>query len=828
MQPLPISSLRWRCSAERLQTLDKQGISSELLSEDQEVVSSRVQIGAVGEEWGFISRRAVDAIELGLSMDAPGYHVYVSGQTGSGKTSAVKQLLKQLQRPERPRYDYIYLHNFEDSDRPRLCVLPQGEGRSLKRALIHFVESISEVLLSTLHSTRLANRRRSLSRQLEDALAGALASLQEECAAHGFIFEHSEEGFGASEVKVRVGRRKILTIEEWVTQVSLGKIKGDIDEKIEIYEHLNEQLHNLWDQLSQLEWDLTRHISEVEVDELRLRLALRADALFFTASDKQSSEREGHESPEGAELDPIYQAVNLEIKRWFDGLIDWVDDHLEELKQVSEESGFDAKDLRLLKANLIHEAPQEPPLIFESSPTLINLMGTIERSGDDNHAQVDFGDIRSGSLLKANGGILVINANDLSQEGTSTWRFLLRALREHQLEIQSPDQLFASGGSPIKPAPIPLDVKVIAIGDDDLYRVLYVTNDEFSRVFKVKAEFDDSFPNDDLGLVSYMKHARRVQQEEDLKPFSYGALSLWCEYGTRLSGRNDRLSTQLGILTDVLREAGYYASLDKGDEVTVDQLRRALRLRFDRHRLTEDHLFEMIEMSLLELRPVGEAVGVIHGLTVLDFGDHVFGHPCRISATHAPGERGVISVEREARLSGRSHDKGALHVSAFLRALLPDVMCALSATLSFDQVHDEVDGDSASLAELLSLLSSLSGVPLNQEIAVTGAIDQRGNVQAVGGVNEKIEGFFRLCKQHGFTGKQGAVIPKSTLKELSLKLEVLEAIEAGQFTIWSIERVEEAADLVCSSGHQALWSGAIDRMRQLSEIASSYRAGSSS
>jgi predicted ATP-dependent protease len=782
--PIPVDQLRWQCSTDTLLP-----IIEKLKQEKGEDGSNLDHLKH------FMPKQARKAIKLALAMDAPGYNVFVSGPTGSGKTSAIKQLLKNNIRPKRPRYDFLYIHNFDDADRPHLCKLPQGQGKTLKRRLIHFVEAFPEVIMSALHSTRLKDRRRNLMRQLEDALNSALEQLQASCEELGFVFIHSEEDFGASEIQIKVGRRKVISIEHWVMQVNQGKRKGKVEEKIAQHESLTEHLHSLWDDLSRIEWDLHRHIAEIEVNEIRERLAIRTDSLFFEQETPDLSDLDHDE-----ETTTLYDEVNIELARWFEGLIDWVDDHLEELKQLSSEPNLDLKDLRILKANLIHEAPKTPPIIFERTPTLINLLGTIERSGEDTHPHLDFGDIRSGSLLRANGGILVLNANDLSLEGASTWRFLLKALKHQKLEIQSPDQLFASGGSPIKPTSIPLDVKVIAIGDDELFRALFVSNEDFGRVFKIKAEFDDTLINDTSGLKAYLGHALRVQIEEGFKPFSPEALTLWCEYGTRLSGRQKRLSTQLSQLTDILREAGHYAHSSDQDSVSLEDLREALNSRFDRHKLIEDHLFEMIEDSLIELSPFGESVGLIHGLTVLDFGDHACGHPCRISATHAPGEFGVMSIEREVRLSGRSHDKGAMNVAAYLRAhYLPNLVSALHATLCFDQVHDEVDGDSASLAELLALISSLSQTPLKQSIAVTGAIDQRGNVQAIGGVNEKIEGFFRLCQHRGLNGDHGVIIPKSILNELSLKSTVLEAVKQGKFSLWAIDHVDQAITILTHS-----------------------------
>ena len=839
LRALSLDALRWRCDLEILRDLSPAVKNTDLNTPNRDQAHLSEHLTDQGKIF-FTPQEAEEAIKLGLHLNASGYHIFVSGPSGSGKSSAIKSILNTSRRPPTERFDFVYLHHFEDADRPRLCKLPPGKGRVLKRRLIQFVDSLAELVVGALHSTRLENRRRALMRQLEEALIEALHELGQDCEQKGFVFVHSPEDFGASEIKIKVSRRKTLSLDEWLGQVQLGKIKGAVDETLAQHEELTEHLHTLWDELSRLEWELNRHIENLELQEVQARVTLRASDLFFPvleeadltgadlteadltetgltetglgvddtieaaealevdgAEEENDEQSDAREDSEDEAAHPLYADVNREISIWLRGLLDWFEEHLDELKDVSGDNNLDFKDLRLLRANVIHEAPAEAPIIYETSPTLINLLGTIERSGDDNHAHLDFGDIRSGSLLKANGGILVVNANDLSQEGTSTWRFLLRALKDQSLEIQSPDQLFASGGSPIKPTPIPLDVKVIAIGDDELYRALFLTSEDFCRVFKVKAEFDDSLPNDNVGLSAYLKHASLVQREERLRPFSIESLGLWCEYGTRLSGRRDRLSTQLGQLTDVLREAHFYAVQSESAEVTQDHMRRALQARFDRHSMVEKHLGRLITSEVIELTPEGREVGVVHGLTVLDFGDHVCGYPCRISATHTPGEYGVVSIERESGLSGSSHDKGALNVSAYLRSRFsPDEICALYATLNFDQVHEEVDGDSASLAELLALISSLSNMPINQSLAITGAIDQRGHVQAVGGINEKIEGFFKTCQERGLTGAQGVIIPRSTLGDLALKRAVLEAVEEGSFNVWAVQRVDEALALI--------------------------------
>ncbi len=728
----------------------------------------------------FTQGRALESLQLGVRMEGPGYHVFVAGPASTGKSSTVKAMLRDIKRPQRPRKDFLYVNNFEDADRPHLIALPAGEGRDLKRSVGRFVDHLPEVIHGALSSERVERARRQLEERLAVRRELDLEALQAECAAAGFTLVRGGEDNAVVEVAVVVGRRrKPLHIDEWIGEVERGKLKSpDIDGALAAHEALELKLHQVWERAQTAEWEAKRKLSEVEVAETSAALRQSAQSLapFYAKSEPASA-----------------------LYAWVEGLAKWIEDLLEELKEYksSKEEPLDLRDVRVLQVNLIHEAAAEAPVIFEQSPTLINLLGTIERSGDDTHPHLDYGDIRGGSLLKANGGVLVVNANDMATD-MPLWRALLRALRARSLEIQSPDQLFASGGCPLKPTPVPLDVKVIAIGDDELYRALFVTNDDFGRVFKIKAEFDDALPNTPEGVGLYVTHADRVAREEGLPPFSAAAVGLWVEFGTRLSGRQDRLSMQLGTLTDVLREAAFYAKEEEDAEVSAAHMRRALQQRFERHQLIEDHLFKMFDDQVIELAPSGWEVGAANGLTVLDFGDHACGHPCRISASVSPGEAGVVSVEREVELSGRLHDKGALTLSAYLRArYLPDAMCALHATLIFYQLHDEVEGDSASLAEAVALISALSGAYVDQGVAMTGALDSRGRVQAIGGVNEKVEGFFRLCKLKGLTGEQGVVIPRANVRDLALRQEVIEAVAEGRFRLWPVSTVDEALEVLC-------------------------------
>ena len=846
--PLSLERLRWRCTPEDV-------------SDARALIEAREQ-GNPGEHTSlhplyFTQGRALSSLHLGVKMEGPGYHVFVAGPPSTGKSSTVKALLRAVERPPRARYDYAYVNQFEDADRPTLIQLPVGEGRRLKRCVARFIEQTPTIIHSALASEQVERKRRELNDALLALREEGLSELQELCAQEGFALIRTGEDLNSIEV-APLRRKKPMHIEEWVQEVARGKIKTpDPDLMLAKHANLEVELNQLWEHISMSEWEAKQLLSEVELSEVinALRYSLKMLDPYFVMLPKedptQTIESQGHTQEDEGE--PVHsgakqeehqsatETIDLEreaqerqleedtlgagpLSAWVTGFLKWIEEHIEELKEykTSKDEPIDLRDVRVLQVNLIHEAELETPVIFEQSPTLINLLGTIERSGEDTHPHLDFGDIRGGSLLKANGGILVVNANDMSHDA-GVWRVLLRALRSRTLEIQSPDQLFSSGGGPLKPEPIPLDVKIIALGDDELFRALYVSNEDFGRVFKIKVEFDDSLPNSTESLSLYIAHADRVIREESLPIFSDEALCLWAEFGTRLSGHQGRLSTYLGALTDLLREAAFYAS-EEGATAEASHMRRALKQRFERHQMIEDRLFQMFEDEAIELNPSGSAIGSAIGLTVMDFGDHACGQPCKISASVSPGEAGVVSVEREVELSGRLHDKGALTLSAYLRArYLPDQICALHATLCFDQLHDEIEGDSASLAEAVALISELSEVPVAQHIAMTGALDIRGRVQAIGGINEKIEGFYRLCKLKGLSGDQGVIIPKTNTRDLALRQELIDAVEAGEFRLWAVEHIDEALAILSGPTEVDLHLGVSERLSALSEVARRFK-----
>ena len=528
--------------------------------------------------------KALEALNLGLEIESPGYHIFVTGPDGCGKTSSIKRVLARLERMHTSQYDLLYLYNFQDSDRPILYRLMRGEGQKVKRAIQRFVERLPECIVSALNADRVERKRRHYRKALGSLYQSVIQEFQKSCQEQGFTLTFEEEDDVATfEIEVLIKRKKSLPLDEWIEAMQKGKVRAISDDKvhqmIENHQIFEQQLQILWDELSTQEWEIKRQIFDYELKQVKSNLLHETHIL----------------SPYYDDQDP-----NNLLYQWLNGVMEWIADHLEEFKMVKDEP-IDFKDVRQLKVNVIHEASEKTPIVFEQAPTLINLLGTIEKSGDDTHHTLDFADIRSGSLLKANGGILVINANDLTRE-SGTWRHLLRVLRSRSLVIQSPDQLFSSGGGPLKPAAIPLDVKVIAIGNDEIYRALYMNSDDFARVFKIKVEFDDSINNQIEHIQFYVDHAYLVCHEEGFKKCDVEALALWIEHTTRLSGRQDRLSTRLGLLTDILREAAFYAQQDeKCLWITSTHMQKALQQRHARHQLIEEQLLTMMYNQLIEI-----------------------------------------------------------------------------------------------------------------------------------------------------------------------------------------------------------------------------------
>jgi ATP-dependent Lon protease len=466
---------------------------------------------------------------------------------------------------------------------------------------------------------------------------------------------------------------------------------------------------------------------------------------------------------------------------------------------VQKTSGLERDPFRLYGVNVIlaHNAEDKSPVIFETTPSYANLFGTIQRAYDTRGGwSSDFMDLRGGSLLRADGGFLIMYSIEaLSEPGV--WRALKRTMNHSRLEIQPLEMFYPFTSTALKPEPVEINVKVILIGDRDLYEMLYEYEEDFRKIFKVRVEFDEEMPMSDTIIEEYAGRLRGLSEKENLFPYDRGAFAAILEYGVRRAGRRNKVTARFVDIADLAREA-HYAAAGMGETVVrAAHVRAAIASKIERHNLIETRIRQMVEEGMLLVDLKGSCVGQVNGLSVMEIGGYMFGKPVRITASAALGKGGLINIERESNLSGRFHDKGVHIIAGYLRSIFAkDKPLTLAASICFEQSYSGVDGDSASSTEVYALLSALSELPLRQDIAVTGSMNQRGDIQAIGGVNEKIEGFFDTCRIYGLTGTQGVMMPASNVDDLMLREDVLEAVAEGKFHIWPVSRIEQGVELL--------------------------------
>ncbi|MDY6974250.1 MAG: AAA family ATPase, partial [Thermodesulfobacteriota bacterium] len=443
-----------------------------------------------------------------------------------------------------------------------------------------------------------------------------------------------------------------------------------------------------------------------------------------------------------------------------------------------------------------------PPVIIEDYPTYRNIFGSIERIVDRSGVwRTDFSKIKAGSLIRSNGGVLVINLMDAIME-PGVWQALKRALKSEKLEIQTYDPFYLFTTTGLKPEPIDLDIKVVVISDDYLYHLLLHYDEDVKKIFKVRADFDTSMDKNERSIQKFAEFVKIKTDEEKLRPFDRTAVAALVEQAVRMTGRQEKISTSFPAITDLIREADFWAGEENESTVLERHVDKAEAAKIYRSNMIEERLQEMINRGTLMIDVDGESVGQVNGLAVYNLGDYMFGKPSRITASTSMGRAGIINIEREADMSGNTHNKGVFILSGYLRKkYAQDKPLTISASIAFEQSYGGVDGDSASSTEIYALLSSLAGVPLKQYIAVTGSVNQNGEIQAIGGVNQKIEGFYECCLKIGFTGQQGVMIPASNVKDLMLRKNVIEAVRKGQFHIYPVTSIDEGIEIL--SGKKA-------------------------
>jgi lon-related putative ATP-dependent protease len=758
--------LRWRCDASkfRFETTDELGDGP---------------INIIGQP------RAMEALKLGLAIRSAGYNIFVAGEVGTGRSTAVRRQLAAVERGDTAPDDLVYVHNFKDSDQPRLLAFPAGKGRAFRKAMEDLVEGFRKHVPELLDSDVYRKRR---SERIDAAKEVQKERLKE------FEKRVQEDGFAVVQVQLGPVVRPDLMPVVAGNPVAMGQLESLVEEgKFQRREYdrlkakygkLTETMEILTKEFRDLERDLRRQL--VELDRELARPLVRA----ATADLKE--EFEGEKA--AAFVDEASEDILDHLDRFRDGEEQPASGAERDRARVEMRERMLPYAVNVLVDNA---ETKGRPIIWETSPTYRNLFGTLERARDaSGEWSTDHTRVKGGSLARANGGFLVVDALDVLAEG-GVWPALKRTLRNQVIEIQSFDPFNFFSNISIKPEPIPLDVKVILVGTRQIHRLLYAVDEDFKKIFEVKADFAVETPRSADELRNYASFVRKKCQDDGLPPFHREAVAAVVEHGVRLAGRQEKITTRFNEVADVIREAGYWAKQEKGRRVEARHVDQAIAQRIRRVDLVEEVLRERYADGTMLVDLGGAKVGQVNGLVILDVGDHTFGLPSRITASTAMGRAGIIDIAREAEMSGAIHTKGVLILAGFLRSrFAQDKPLALSASLCFEQSYDEIDGDSASSAELYALLSSLSGVPIRQAIAVTGSVNQGGEIQPIGGVNEKIEGYFDLCRLNGLTGEQGVMIPSRNVPHLMLRKDLVEEVEKGRFHVFAVPTIEAGIEIL--------------------------------
>jgi lon-related putative ATP-dependent protease len=730
-------------------------------------------------EWGSSvigQPRALEALRMGVRVRAKGYNVYVSGAPGTGRSTAVLRVLSEEPGSATRLRDLVYVYNFASPLEPACLVLPPGGGKSFKRDLHRMVEALKRIVRLQAESASSRDDESRADAELEGKENALLSSLESGLLADGFKPVQVEEGGGLA--------------------MDIVPVEGGLSDSSSAFEALQAEVAS--GGMSQADYDGIRRRWYGHMDRMKKLFAeLRKDRLELEARNEERRAR-GLAPQVAAEAALIAEKwPGPGVRAWTTALEKDVMAHLFlfRAEDTAPRSGRRrVPALARYGANVVvdREGRENPPVVVEAHPSAANLFGTIEpRAEDDGDPRSAYLRIRAGSFLRASGGFLVIKTEDLLAD-EEAWLRLKRSLRDGRADIPCRDSGPGSGGW-LKPETPPADVKVILIGGESSYDILYQADPEFQKLFKVHAEFDSSMPLGEAAIRDYAAFARRVSADEGLLPLDPGALAAVVEQGARMAEYRNRLSTRFGAIADLLREADYRArARSEARAIGAEDVRGAVETRARLSSLPEEKLEDMIASGEIILQASGRVVGRVNGLAVHDRGYYAFGMPAVISAQVSPGEGGVINIEGESGLSGEIYDKAVLIVEGFLRSRYArDFPLAVTASICFEQSYAAVEGDSASSTAVYALLSAIADLPLRQDIAVTGSLNQLGQVQPVGGVNEKIEGFFRVCRHAGLSGSQGVMIPRRNVVNLVLSREIREALVSGAFHVWAVSTIDE-------------------------------------
>lgn len=714
--------------------------------------------------------RALRALELGSEVSGPGYNIFVLGQPGSGRTTLSQEYLQRKAQDEPVPDDWVYVDNFEELHQPRALRLPAGRGIEFRKDMEELIQRCQQDIPRTFDSEEYTHERDRILAEVKKLQEAVFLKLQKRVEKFKFVIVRTSFGFvlapGVEGKPLKSEEIQALSEEQRSKLEGIQvKLSVDVEKAIKTLRDLE---HQAQEQLRELNSRTVNFLLEPVMVVLKERYAALAGVLTH--------------------LEAVHTDIDANASQFCPGDGD--------NPGGSVQTGWALRySVNVLVDN---SACKGAPVIVENHPSFHNLLGRIEHEMILGATHTDYTLIRPGALHRANGGYLVVPGRDVLINPYA-WEGLKSALRDGEVRIiELGDQLSLLTSATLEPEPVPLNVKVVMVGTPVLYYLLRFYDEDFAKLFKVRAEFTSMMKRDPQTEYEYGLFVKSVVKEHNLPPFDRSAIARIVEYSSRLTDDQDKLSTRFGKISDLVREAAYWAKKADGrDLVTASDVLRAVRESVYRSNLVEERIQDLIAEGTLLVDVSGESVGQVNALSVLTVGDYEFGRPNRVTAAAYAGKGGVVDIERQAKLGGAVHTKGVLILNGLLGKLYGRTQAInLTASLTFEQSYEEVEGDSASTAEFVALLSAIAEVPVRQDIALTGSINQHGVLQPIGGVNEKIEGFFAACKARGLTGEQGVIFPTSNLRHLMLLDEVTQAVGEHQFHVWAASTLDEVLALM--------------------------------
>ncbi|MBF6600374.1 MAG: AAA family ATPase [Dehalococcoidia bacterium] len=727
--------------------------------------------GTVGQD------RATSAMDFALSIEAEGYNLYIAGPSGTGRSTELKTQLERIAAKRTPARDWCYVFNFREPARPCALSLPAGLGHKLGHDVDDLIAHVRREVPKAFESDEYAQRRDQINREMQQQRERFFETLQRE--AQGRELAVNATPMGINTVPLLDGKPATKEQYDALPDDQKHAITGRTAELDSIIAQMAPQLRRLDRTAAQLQAELDTQVVKLIATPLleEMKRDYGAEPRVVAYIDEVGADMIEHIDAfrAGEENEPQQGMVPM-------------------LAAAQREGAFDRYQVNVI---VTHDGAHGAPVVFEENPSYYHLFGRVDYRSSLGSMVTDHTMIKPGALHRANGGFLAVDALDALTQPL-VWQTLKRALRTRQVRIENMgEQLSILPTATLTPEPIPLDVKVTMIGTTRVFQLLQMSDDDFRKLFKVKADFATDVERINGHVEIYARFIARQVREKGMRPFDRGGVARVVEHSSRMVADQDKLSLRMIDVVDLLVEADYWACLEGSKTVTAAHVEKAIEEKVYRSSLLEERIQEYIANGTIKVDVSGEVVGQVNGLSVYDLGDYAFGRPSRITARVSLGRGQVVNLEREIARSGPSHSKGFLILTGYINGKFAHRQpLSFAASLTFEQVYDEVDGDSASSSELYALLSAIADVPLRQNFAVTGSVNQLGEVQAIGGVNEKIEGFYAVCKARGLTGDQGVIIPKDNIHNLMLKPEVVDAIRDGSFTVYAVSKVEQGIELL--------------------------------